>query len=288
MPHIRCRLLVASLGIVLPVAAHSLEALPSLALDSSMFDTEHMFGFAEGSDINEAGEWEVESITVAGFGALGSRFNADNATSLKYTVTDDLRFSVGTLAEYHTFRFAPDFNGRSGMQFSGMFVDARWKIVDRLVSPFGMTLSVASEWRRIDSGTGRNSEGYGASAALLIDKEIVPQRFFTVLNLIYAPSVLRQAGGWGHEDGFAVIAGGSYAISPNIIFGGEIRHENLGYNGFLTAHALFIGPQLYIRPTEHASVKIAYARQIPDFAARNIDVTNFESNQVELQVVTHF
>ena len=247
-----------------------------------------MFGFAEGSDINEEGVTEIESITVGGFGARASSFNADNATSIKYSVTDDLRLSVGPFSEYHSFRYAPYLNNRTGAQFSGLFVEARWKIVDRLISPFGMTLTVDPEWRRLDSASGRLAESYGVSVGLLIDKAVVPDKFFTVLNLIYAPSLLRLSKGWGHDDFFIVIAGGSYAITPDLIFGAEIRHENLAHNGALTAHALFIGPQLYVRPVDNFSFKIAWAMQIPDIAAHTVDVVNFERGQVELQLVTHF
>jgi hypothetical protein len=40
-----------------------------------------------------------------------------------------------------------------------MFVEARWKIADRLIAPFGMSLNVAPEWRRIDSATGAYCRG---------------------------------------------------------------------------------------------------------------------------------
>jgi hypothetical protein len=240
-----------------------------------------------GSDIGPKGEWRSKHHHC-GIGALGSSLNVDTASSIKYSVTNDLRFSVGPLAEYHSFRHALLVN-RSGMNFSGMFVEARWKIVDRLIAPFGMSLNVAPEWRRIDSATGHTAESYGVFAALLIDKEIVPDRFFTVLNLIYAPSLLRlSSSGWVHDDAFIAIAGGSYAISPRLLFGAEVRHENLAHNGFLTAHALFVGPHLYMSPAENLSVKIAWAVQIPDVAAHRADLVNFERSQVLLQLVTHF
>jgi hypothetical protein len=214
------------LAAVLPAAAPAQEARPEHAVTESLFDTEHMFGFAEGSDIGPKGEWEIESVTVTGFGALDSSLNVDTAASIKYSVTNDLRLSVGPLAEYHSFRHALDLGNHSGMNFSGMFVEARWKIADRLIAPFGMSLNVAPEWRRIDSATGHTAEGYGVFAALLVDKEIVPDRFFTVLNLIYAPSLLRlSSSGWAHDDSFIIIAGGSYAISPRLLFGAEVRHE---------------------------------------------------------------
>jgi hypothetical protein len=69
MPRIRRRFIVAFLGVIIPAVAQTLEAgLEGVVLES-MFDTEHMFGFAEGSDINEEGVTELESITIGGFGA---------------------------------------------------------------------------------------------------------------------------------------------------------------------------------------------------------------------------
>jgi hypothetical protein len=41
-------------------------------------------------------------------------------------------------------------------------------------------------------------------------------------------------------------------------------------------------------PVENLSVKIAWAMQIPDFAANRADLVNFERSQVLLQLVTHF
>lgn len=284
MPCIQRCLLLFSLGFLIPAAAHAQETEAGSVVTAPEFDTEHIFGFSEGSDIGPEGEWEIESVTIGGFGALGSHLNADNATSVHYSVTDDLRLSVGTLAEYHTFHYVPGPGNRSGAHFSGIFTEVRWKLLNRLTSPFGMTLTIDPEWRRIDSLTGQLSERYGVTAALLIDKELVPEKLFTVLNLVYSPSFLRLSGGLDHTDAFAIIAGGSYAITPDLFFGAEIRHENLAHNGLLDAHALYIGPQLFVRPAENINVKIAWAAQIPDFAARTLDLANFARDQVELQL----
>ena len=45
-------------------------------------DTEHMFGFTEGSDIGKAGEKELETDSTGRFGKLGSSYNAV-ATALR-------------------------------------------------------------------------------------------------------------------------------------------------------------------------------------------------------------
>ena len=72
------------------------------------------------------------------------------------------------------------------------------------------------------------------------------------------------------------------------IFGAEVRHENFAQNGNLNAHALFVGPQLYVRLAEGFSAKVAWAAQIPDVAAHSLDLTNYQRHQVELQFAYTF
>lgn len=253
------------------------------------FDAEHIFGFAEGSDIGAKGEREIESTTIGGFGAsAGGYASVDSEISFRYGVTDELRLSVGAVADYFNIHDAPGFGDRSAATFSGVTAEARWNILDRRTAPFGMTLSFDPEWRRIEENTGASARDFGVSAALLVDQEIIPQRLFTVLNLIYSPSLFRLDGRWGHDDSFTVIAGGSYALAPNLFFGGEIRRENLAQNGNLNAHALYVGPQLFVRVSESFTGKIAWATQVADFGARSLDLANFPRDQVKLEFSFNF
>jgi len=97
-------------------------------------------------------------------------------------------------------------------------------------------------------------------------------------------SVARRISSLTYRD----IAGGSYAIAPSLLVGAEIRHENLAQNGNFDAHALFVGPQLFVRLSANFSAKIAWAAQIPDLAARSLDLTNYQRHQVELQFAYTF
>jgi hypothetical protein len=65
-------------------------------------DTEHMFGFTEGSDIGEAGEKELEVDSTGRFGKLdGSYNNVATALEAKYSFSDRFRLSaVATVAYY--------------------------------------------------------------------------------------------------------------------------------------------------------------------------------------------
>jgi hypothetical protein len=69
------------LGFWLPVLAHSEEAEPKSVANATHFDTEHIFGFAEGSGTGAKGEM---SIAIGSFAALGAYANIDNETSLRY------------------------------------------------------------------------------------------------------------------------------------------------------------------------------------------------------------
>jgi hypothetical protein len=122
---------------------------------TSAFDTEHIFGFAEGSDIGKKGELEIESITIGSFGALGGYSNIDNETSLRYCVANELRLSIGSLADYFNIHNVPGLNDRSAAEFSGIITEIRWHILDWRTSPFGMTLSLNPLGRFTDPRRGK-------------------------------------------------------------------------------------------------------------------------------------
>ncbi|MGP8191485.1 MAG: hypothetical protein ACLQLT_02470 [Methylovirgula sp.] len=273
---------------LLPALARAQEAQTNAGATEPEIDTEHIFGFAEGSDIGSKGEREIESVTIGSFGKIGSYDNVDNETSFRYGVVDQLRLSVGTLTDYYNIYNVPGLSDRSSANFSGLITELRWNIVDRHTSPFGMSLSINPEWRQFDPTSGERSENYSVPVTLLVDKEVVPNKFFAALNLIYAPSFLHVNGGWEHDDSFMVIAAGTYAIAPNIFLGAEVRHENFAQNGYLDAHALFIGPSLFYRFSANLTAKVAWAAQIPDIGATTLDLGTYERHQVELQFAYTF
>ena len=204
MPRIWRLPLALSVVLLLPALARSQEARPAEGISS--FDTEHIFGFAEGSDIGDKGEREIESITIGSFGApVGGYADADNETSFRYNVTDDLRLSIGTLTDYFNIHDVPGLNDRSALDFSGIITEARWHILDWRTSPFGMTISVNPLWRRTDPTSGQSQENYAVPVTLLVDKELIPSKFFTVFNLIYGPSFQRLNPHWEHDDSFTIL-----------------------------------------------------------------------------------
>ena len=101
-------------------------------------DTEHIFGFTEGSDIGEAGEKEAEADSMGRFGKAGGSYN-NIATALeaKYTLAENFRVSASaTLAFY-------DVTGVSGLEdrrqgtLQSLSFDARFRLLNREHAPFG-------------------------------------------------------------------------------------------------------------------------------------------------------
>ncbi|MCI0465991.1 MAG: hypothetical protein L0Y57_03155 [Beijerinckiaceae bacterium] len=281
-------MLSAALGLSSAATAETLETALKKAADAPHFDTEHIFGFGEGSDIGEEGVLEMEVFTVGIFGALGRNFSIGNGTSLRYSVTDELRFSAGVLSDYLNIHNLPGVNARNGLNVNGIFTEVRWNIFNRHAWPFGVTLTVDPEWRRTDPATGEYNDNFAVTAALLIDKEVIPETFFMELNLIYSPAWLPVSGRFLRDDAFTVILGGSYVITPEILVGAEIRHENLRPNGFSIAHALFVGPHVFLQVHETTTASFAWAFQLPDLGARHSNLVNFERYEAGLRIIFQF
>jgi hypothetical protein len=211
-----------------------------------------------------------------------------NETSLRYSVIDGLRLSVGALTDYFNLHDLPGLGARNGLNVSGLITEVRWNIFNRLTSPFGMTLTVNPEWRRTDPASGRYNDNFAVTAALLIDKEVIADKLFMVLNLVYSPTFLPLNDRWLRDDSFTVLVGGSYVITPDVLIGAEIRHENLAPNLSPNAHALYVGPHMFLQLAESLTASFAWAFQIPDLGAHHADLANFERYEAGLRVVYSF
>src|SRR5262245_59595402 len=109
---------------MLPTIAHS-ESRGQIA----GIDTEHIFGFTEGSDIGYRGEIELESTFVGRFGKDGSFAALQNETAVRYGVTDGIRLALGTLFDYNSIYNVPNFDDFSGFNFAGLTAEARWQVL---------------------------------------------------------------------------------------------------------------------------------------------------------------
>lgn len=260
-------------------------------------DTEYLFGFLTGTDIGEVGERELESTTVGRLGkATGSYKALTQTLALEYTPVENLRLEMGAIAGYHHISGVTGLDDLKRASFQGLSLEMRYRLLAREHSGVGLAILVEPHWARIDETSGQPVTEYGAELAVLIDKELVPNRIVAAFNVVYAPEVTqsRVTGTWSRDATYSVGTGLMAQISPGVFVGGEARYlrtyESLGFDGY-AGHAVFLGPNLLFKPAAGWRVTASWAVQVAGKAVDDpgpLDLTNFERHQVRLRVGREF
>jgi hypothetical protein len=128
-------------------------------------------------------------------------------------------------------------------------------------------------------------------AAILIDRVLIPNKFFAALNLTYAPGVTRTSAGWQHNSAMEISAAAAYAVTSEVFLGAEIRHlsgDSFTQRGLFAAHGLYIGPSAYFKLSNAESLKFAWSVQVPDERTGRLDLRNFEHHQLLVQFAKSF
>jgi hypothetical protein len=274
-------------------AANAAHGAPAKRADKTAeVDTEHMFGFTEGSDIGEAGEKELEADSTGRFRRLGGSYsNVATALEAKYSLSDRLRLSaVATVAYYHI-AGADGLDDRRQGALQSVSFDARYRLFDREHAPFGLTLSVEPHWGFTDETSGAPADQYGAELRLLADRELIAGRLFAALNVSYEPEQtrLRASGEMLRDSTLGVAAALALQVMPSVFIGAEARnlrhYEGLGLNSF-AGQALYIGPTFYATFGRGYFLSAAWNVQVWGAVAGSsgaLDSVNFERNQVKLR-----
>ena len=270
-------------ALLLPAIAHA-----EAGTNYAGIDTEHIFGFTEGSDIGHRGEIELESTFVGLFGKVGNFAAVQNETAVRYVVTEGLRLAIATLFDYRSIYNVPEVDDYAGFNFAGLTAETRWQVLTRDSSPIGLTLSATPQWRRVDDLTGQPVESYSIGLRLLADAALIPGTTFAAINVASAPTWIGTAGVWQQETPFEASAAVSHAIARGLFLGVEVRHLTHNHDGFLTGHALFVGPSLFVKVSETTAIKAAWSIQIPDECSGGVDLVNYERHQVLLLLVKGF
>jgi hypothetical protein len=251
-------------------------------------DSEHIFGFTEGSDIGEKGEKEVDHSSYIFAGKQGSFVAILNETDFRYGVDNGFRASLNILTDYHGVYDSPGIPDRKAFAFSGLGSEINWALLERDKAPFGLTLSFIPQWRRLDDTAGVRQESFGFPVQLLADVALSPNKWFAAVNVTYAPTFIHNAGTWTTSQPVEISAATSFAISPDIFIGGEIRHLTQNQHGFFTEHGLLVGPSVYLKLAENTNVKLAWSAQIPDETTHRLDLVNYQRHQLRLQFAMGF
>jgi hypothetical protein len=260
-------------------------------------DTEHMFGFITGTDIGEVGDKELESETT---GRLGKRAGSYTALShklaLEYTPLQNLRFEMGAIQSYHDISGVPELDDLRRGAFEGLSFEVRYRLLSREQSGIGLTILAETHWSRVDDTSGQLVNQYGAGLAILMDKELIPNRVVAAFNFLYDPEVkkFQDTGQWSREATYGVGGGLMNQIWPGVFVGAEARYlrhyESFGFDRF-AGHAVSVGPNLFIRPSEHWRITATWTMQVAGKTAGDsspLDLMNFERHDVRLRIGYYF
>jgi len=282
-------LLVSSLAIM------TLWIWPARADDK--IDSEHLFGFVEGSDIGSMGEREVKNETTVRTGrATGSFTNVANELEIKYTIANNLRIATG--ATFSRF----DVDGVVGVDQAHRVAtqsasfNARVRVLERDSASPGITLSFEPHWGFVDETSGTRIGHFGTQLALLIDREIIPQRLLGAFNLSFendrvrpvAPSIVQ------HESILSSGVAVATQASPGIWLGAELRYLR-NYDGALlnafAGQAIYFGPTAFAALPHNFWLSAALNGQLWGRATGvggSLDLTNFERYQAKVRIGFNF
>lgn len=271
-------ILCAALAGLVPtpvLAQHGHPATPGV-------DTEHLFGVTEGSDIGKAKETEIEFEPSVRLGKRAGAYAAGSTGfAVKYGVTDAIRVAPTVRFGTHAIGDVPGLGNLNELSFESVSVDTRVRLANWRTAPFGLTLSFAPSYARIDALSGTATDQYGFAMTALIDKELIPNALYGAINVGYSPT-------WSHADPTSAVklAGAlSVPVAPGWFLAGEARYERL-YDGVgldtFAGQSLFVGPSALVQVSKNTLLTVAWNAQVSGHAVgdpRALDLVNFERQQ---------
>jgi hypothetical protein len=250
-------------------------------------ETEHLFGFTTGTSVNDVGEHEIESQVTDRFGKQAGSYNALSQTlEAKITPVENFRIGVATALAYFGVSGVPGLMDRQQTSLQGLSFEARYKLIDNERGPFSLTIIAEPRWVRLDDISGEATNGYGGTLTVAIDKDLVANRLFGAVNLLYETeaSHLIVADTWQHDSRIGISAALTMKVRPSLFVGGEVRYlrayTGLGLDRF-AGQAVFAGPTMYYQIFKGFAVSAAWDFQIFGQTALggSLDLAHFDRQQ---------
>lgn len=257
-----------------------------------------MFGFIDGSDIGNEGEKSFEYESTGSFQKRRGRYTAiENEFEFEHVPTQNFAYELSAHAITHSISGVEDLDDRNSTQFSGASAKLSYLILGRGPgSPIGLTVSAEPEWARVDGTDGTATQGYSSEFRIVADTELIANRLFAAINLIYAPETAKPAdtGMWERRSSAGVGLGLTYRLTPTWAMGVAAEYDR-AYDGLVfqsfQGHAPFAGPTLQINISRKMLLAAAFMAQVAARAIddpRPLDLTNFEKYRSNLKFEIEF
>ena len=251
-------------------------------------DSEDIFGFTSGTDLPEKGQKQGEIELSGARGKQDGSYTAlANSVALKYMALSDTRFAISGALAYHNIAGVTGLDDRNVLTPQSLGFEIKHRFLDRTKAPFGLALSIKPAWSRIDEVSGVPVAQFGTGVGILLDKELVSDRLFGAINLLYdvAASKILDTGEWERESSIGLGTAVSLQVRQGLFLGVEARYFR-AYEGLALAsfagEALFVGPTLYAKLAKCCFVAAAWNVQAwgrENGAGGSLDLVNFERHQ---------
>lgn len=256
-------------------------------------ESESLFGFTLGSDIDAEGTLGVALETIAGFGRRDGRYAATNSKlEFSWAAARNLSVSASLLGGFWDISNNPALPDTKAMRFRGLGGEVRWRWLERGPSPVGLTLHLEPSITMADEVTGEAGTGFASENKLILDAALLEDRLWGAINLIYDVEHFRPwAQGAVAEEGSVggVAAALTARVSQSFFLGGEIRalyaFDGLTF-GKQIGRALYVGPTAYWRISDQAWLSLAWNIQLAgqeNDDPRRLDLTNFSRQVVRVK-----
>lgn len=267
------------------------------AAGAEELETTHLFGFTLGTDVNAVGEKEAESETTWRFGKRSGSYAAlAQAFAVKFIPFQDFSIEPGVGVAHHAISSVPGLDDQQHWAFDTMALEMRYRLLNREHAPFGLTVGADPHWGRVDDVSGEPVNRFGTDFLVILDKELVAERIFGAVNILYQPEVsrLRGADTWERHSSLGVSAALNAQLQPLLLIGVEARYlrafNGIGLSNF-SGHGFFVGPTLYWKFSTCCWMAAAWSTQVAGRSVReagSLDLVDFERNQAKLRFGYNF
>jgi len=268
-------------------------ALPVADLQAANVDTEHMFGFSEGTDIGVPFQPEAEVETIGRVGKQAGGYSVLTTTaSLKYPLSPQFRIAPGIAFANYNISGVPDLPDTNQFVFDHASLEFRWHPVARETHPVGVTFVATPYYGTVDPANGAGADSYGLQFIAAVDGAVIKDRLFAAVNLAYLLDRTRLWSTAATTDTSLLVPSiaASARVLPWLFVGAEIRYLQ-GYDGLalqrLTDQALYAGPTFYMTMGRGVSLSGAWEPQLWGQAgafATGLDVVQFDRQQFKLRL----
>lgn len=270
-------------------------------------DTEHLFGFTEGSDAGDKGEQEVVVDTIS---RLSKRRNDPGSSTYRvfdtrfaYQFNPADRFSVelSAFGNLRRQRNITELDDKCYGTFDGASVELKYQFLKGSAEqPLGLAIELRPRFTRVLPVEGNGANVFDMESLVQLDVQVVPDKVWYGSNISFEPATGRQRGAAGQGYRSSTFLWSNAVVGQVVegtFLGPEVRYLR-GYDGVflnrLESEAVFIGPALHRRFTEKVWLTLAYATQVwgrdtdPVYARRGLGLNQFERHNLRVKFGMEF